>query len=798
IGSGASRGAIAGGLLGTMLVGPVGTVNLLLVLAVLIALAATIVTAASRRLPRSGARTRRARVPFRDTLRTIAASRYLRLIAALVICVAVATQWIGFQFSVMAEARFGADADRLTAFFSAFNSYLGVVAFAIQLLVTGPALRRFGLSSTILVLPTLIAIAVAVIIGVPAFWPVVVASAFDQGLRFSLDKASFELLYLPVPGALRANVKSTIDIIVNRTADAAGAIALGVVTEGFMGLGGLGLGLRGTAAIIVAVTLGWLFIASRLRREYVVAIRENIHKHRIDSERASAAALDRSMAEALAAKLKAEEPADVMYALDLLEAQPNPVHPALRGLLSHASPAIRRRVVSLLSAAGDRSAQAEVEPLLADPDLDTRTEALLYLTRHFGIDPLARMEEAGDFADFSVRAGMVAFLASPGTAQNLEAAGLMLDAMIAEPGDAGTRDRAEAARLLERLPPSVPPLFDPQLERLLAPEETDPDVLRHAIRAAGRRRSRRLATLVAARLGHPRVGRDAVEALGQLGDDVVGLLRDRLQDPATPIEAKREIPDVFVRVATPAAERALVETLLESDPTLRHRIIAALNKLRRNNPDIPTEPEAVEMLLMAEIFGHYRSYQVLGLLRARLPEDDPVVQGLNQSMEQEVERIFRLLALLYPHEGLHDAYFGLRATNPFLRADALELLEEVLPTHLDQMLVPLLDSQIGVPERVVLADRLVGSEVRTMDEAVGVLLASEDPWLRSCAAFAVGALRLETLAPELERLSDAADPLLRETARAARRRLAGEPVSEGTVEPQATWAPQPGIEALGG
>jgi hypothetical protein len=167
-------------------------------------------------------------------------------------------------------------------------------------------------------------------------------------------------------------------------------------------------------------------------------------------------------------------------------------------------------------------------------------------------------------------------------------------------------------------------------------------------------------------------------------------------------------------------------------------------------------------------------------------------------MEQEVERIFRLLNLLYPHEGLHDAYFGLRAANPSLRADALELLEEVLPSNLDQLLVPLLDSQISVHDRVALADRLIGAEVQTLDEAVGVLLASEDPWLRSCAAFAVGALRLETLAPELERLSDADDPLLRETARAARRRLAGEPVSEGTVEAPAAWAPQPGIEALGG
>jgi ATP:ADP antiporter, AAA family len=795
IGSGASLGAIAGGVLGSLLVRPLGTVNLLLVLAVLIALAAVIVTFASRRVARSGARTRRARVPFGDTLRMIGESRYLRLIVALVICVAISTQWIGFQFSLVAEVRFGDDADRLTAFFSAFNSSLGVLAFAIQLLVTGPMLRRFGLSSTILILPTLLALSSLLVVGVPLFWPVVITNAFDQGLRFSLDKATFELLYLPIPGALRANVKSTIDIIINRLADAAGAIVLGLATQGFVGIGGLELELRGTATLIVAVTVIWLYIANRLRGEYVVAIRENIRKHRIDSERASAAALDRSMAEALAAKLKADEPADVLYALDLLEAQPNPLHPALHALVSHESPAIRRRAIALLRTAGDRSARAEVEKRLKDDDLETRTEALLYLSRLFGIDPLARIEEAGDFADFSIRAGTVAFLASEGPAQNLEAAALILDGMINDTGPDGARDRAEAARLLARLPADQ---FESQVAQLLAPEETDPEVLHHAIRAAAVRQSRRLATLVAARLGHPKVGRYAVDALGQMGDDVVGLLRERLQDPSTPIEARREIPDVFVRVASPAAERALVDTLLESDSTLRHRIIAALNKLRRNNPDIPSEPEAVQMLLTAEIFGHYRSYQVLGVLRARLAEDDPVVQGLHQSMEQEVERIFRLLSLLYPHQGLHDAYFGLRSSNPSLRGDALELLEEVLPSHLDQLLVPLLDGQLSLSERVARANRLVGSEVQTIDEAVGVLLASEDSWLRSCAAFAVGTLRLESLAPELERLSDASDPLLRETARTARRRLAGEPVSEGMAEAPLPWAPRPGIEALGG
>ena len=58
-----------------------------------------------------------------------------------------------------------------------------------------------------------------------------------------------------------------------------------------------------------------------------------------------------------------------------------------------------------------------------------RTEALLYLTREMQVDPLAQIQELGDFEDFSIRAGMAAFLASPGPAQNLDAARALLEAM---------------------------------------------------------------------------------------------------------------------------------------------------------------------------------------------------------------------------------------------------------------------------------------------------------------------------------------------------------------------------------
>ena len=41
---------------------------------------------------------------------------------------------------------FNGNADALTAFFGTFNFALGAVSFLLQLLLLGPALRRFGLA----------------------------------------------------------------------------------------------------------------------------------------------------------------------------------------------------------------------------------------------------------------------------------------------------------------------------------------------------------------------------------------------------------------------------------------------------------------------------------------------------------------------------------------------------------------------------------------------------------------------------------------------------------------------------
>jgi AAA family ATP:ADP antiporter len=142
-------------------------------------------------------------------------------------------------------------------------------------------------------------------------------------------------------------------------------------------------------------------------------------------------------------------------------------------------------------------------------------------------------------------------------------------------------------------------------------------------------------------------------------------------------------------------------------------------------------------------------------------------------MEQELERVFRLLKLLHPHQDLHSAYVGVQSTNPVVHDNALEFLENILSPELRGLLIPLLDSDVPRAHRIALAHRILGARPPSETEAVRLLLQSDDPWLKSCGVYAVGALDLEDLLPEVEALADAPDALLRETVKQTRERVKG-------------------------
>jgi AAA family ATP:ADP antiporter len=694
-----------------------------------------------------------------QSMRLVFSSPYLRAIAALICISSLVTTLTGWQFLALMQ-QFLVKKDAIAAFYGNFNLYAGVLSLIFQLLFTTRFLRKFGIGTALFILPVTVLLGSTGLLILGTLGAAVALKGCDQVLRYSLDKSTTELLYLPLPARVKLQVKWFIDTVVWRLGDGLAGLAVLIFATS------LHFSARQISWVALLLIMSWLVAVSVARKQYVVTLKESISQHRVDVEQASTSVLDRSTTELLTIKLSASDPEEILYALSLFEVErQRAAHPAVRSLLSHPAAWIRQKSITILSGSGDKTVRPEIERLLRDPDLNVRTEALLYLTYNENVDALELIQEVGDFADFSVRSAMVAFLARPGTAQNLEAAHQILAAMVREPGTEGRRTRMEATRLLGELPDR----FDPLLSELLI--DADIAVVREAIVSAGKLRKRRLVPDLLDRLSHHELRGDAAKALEKFGDAIVGALRDHLGDSSVPIDGRREIPAVLARIGTRAGAQVLMENLLESDTTLRFRTICALNKLHNLHPEIKADSQMLEMVLAAEILGHYRSYQILDKFGSADGSEDPVARALTESMQQELERIFRLVALLYPHLDVHSAYMGLQSKNVSVYDNALEFLDNVLKPQLREMLVPLLDGRVTVSERARLAQRMVRTKIENQEQAVAALVSCDNPWLRSCGAYAIGTFGMKSLEAELNRCLNDADPLLRETARAAKVRL---------------------------
>jgi HEAT repeat protein len=425
---------------------------------------------------------------------------------------------------------------------------------------------------------------------------------------------------------------------------------------------------------------------------------------------------------------------------------------------------VRAKAISILRDMGDAAATPAVEKLISDHDIDVRTEALIFLAQLAGVDPLARIQRLGDFPDFSVQAATVVFLARSGDKANFEGARFILERIVADQGAPARAARVEAARLIR----FVPDGFAPYLCALLV--DRDSEVLREAARTAGAQQKPEYLSPLIALLGNPDARESAADALAQFGRGIQDRLRDLLSDDTQPLEIRREIPDLLFVTAQRDARDILLANLRQPDSVLRFRIISSLNKLRHCYPDLELDNSTIEVVLASEIMSYCQSYQIMGRMDGHLAQPS-FYQPLMKSIDHELERIFRLLKMLYPQHDLQSAFEALRSNDKAERDSALEFIDNALKLSIRRLLVPLLDGEIGLEEKVTFANSVVGVTIDSTDDALQALMKAEDPWLKSCAAHLIGVLGLRQFKPEVERWAGDPDPLLSEKAQRARQRL---------------------------
>ena len=109
------------------------------------------------------------------------------------------------------------------------------------------------------------------------FWPPARSRAaagriLDSSLRYSVDKTTREILFLPLPADLKHRAKPFIDVTVDRFAKGLGAVLTLVLIQPW----GFGLAWRQLSWVSLTVTALWVAGAVRARRQYLASFRQSI------------------------------------------------------------------------------------------------------------------------------------------------------------------------------------------------------------------------------------------------------------------------------------------------------------------------------------------------------------------------------------------------------------------------------------------------------------------------------------------------------------------------------------------
>lgn len=782
IGAGGLLGGIAGGQVARLATGLVGTRYALLVGAAILVLSAGLMVWIYRLHPaRTAAAPSPAGVANRETARggfeAILRSRHLRLISSVMILTVMVAQVVDVQFN-WAIQRAIPGLDARTAFFGNVYSIMGISAFLFQLVFTSRLHRVGGVGFSLRVLPVTMGIGtIALFLAAVTMPQLLLAAALvlkigENGLRYSLDQATRELLFLPVPATARSKAKAFIDVFVQRGAKGLAALLLLPVTFGVMTAVEAGW-------ISLALIVVWLVVTVVAYREYVQSFRRGLQRRAMDAE-VPINVDDVTTLQLLLEALGSPDAPQVLHSLDLLAAHGRGrLVPPL--LLYHDDPRVRQRTLEVLRQVRRRDAAPLVARRLGDADPQVRAEAVHALAKLEGKDACALMLPRLDEGDPGVRAAAIACLANLGGEEHRRLAEEALDDMLTE-GDPAVR--AESANAIGAI---TGPRFDAQLVRLLG--DGDVRVVRQAIAAVRRRVGREgynpiyVATLVAL-LRDRRLKHEAREALAALGEDAIPALLHFMSDPDEPLWVRRALPKTLARIETPDTAKALLEVVPRGgDFFLRRKLIEALAALRPNLGDEGRQRVEGEIAREAETYlTGLADLVALGLAsKGRLDgavvtwdgaelEASLVDRLLAERMEDCVENMFNLLALLLPPEHVRAAHRSLLGRRPELRSHALEYLDNAPASAVRRHLLAALDDA-PVAEKLERAAQLYGIAPPGALGALGKLLAPGGAAGDAEGAFSVAALyvvyseRVQQLYPAIERLStQETRPLVAETA----------------------------------
>jgi ATP:ADP antiporter, AAA family len=756
IGGGASLGGIAGSSL-TLQATTIGTNNLLLVSATLIAVCLVLVVMIiSREKPEiKGSLTggEDEGVSSTEALRLLKNSRHLQVIALIIGFAAIGAAIVEQQLNMATEAAKGqGNTDSITSFLGTVQLYTSMIGFVIQVWLTSKIQRYLGIGFALLILPTSLGITGTIMLLNGALWAPALARIIDTSLRYTIDKTTREILFLPLPNELKQQAKPFIDVTVDRFAKGIGALlVLFLIKDQIFGFRiGLGLSWQQLSWASLAMIGLWVFATIRARREYRLIFRRSLDQQTVAPDAVRLNEADLSTIETLVEEQGHQSPRHVIYAIDMLESlnKRQLVSPLL---LNHDSPEVRARALGIVEGASPELRERwapGIERMLKDDAPEVRAAAVRALATVRGEQAAGLMRPHLNDRDPRLIVTAAVALASSSTSDDVNAASAALQRLAEDtrPSMAGARrDVAQALGTIANKdfhPLLVPLMYDP-----------DRDVATEAIRSAGKLGAGDFLFVppLVALLRHRLLKSAARDVLVGYGRDVLDTLAYFLRDQEEDIWTRRHIPGTLARIPSQKTMDILVDALAERDGFLRYKVVSAIGRLRLSNPDLKVPAEKVQPLIVQEA----NRYFVYLSLRYNLERLDQTAQqtllwhALTEKLGRTEDRVYRLLGLIYPWKDIAAARWSLAHGEARTKASAAEYLDNLLDSTLRRRVMPLVE-ELPMEEKVKKGNALLKTRIRDAEDSLAQLIHDEDQVVAAAAVQLVEQRGIWTLADDLE------------------------------------------------
>lgn len=697
------------------------------------------------------------------------ATPHLVTIAAIAVLSALAVNLVDYQFKAAAELNFADNKRELGAFFGRFYGICGAIALAIQMGLTGRVLERFGVLASLLPLPIGLMFGSVGAYLSPSGWAASLAKGSDSIFRYTLNDASMQLLYVPVPAHQRGRAKALIDGILKPFAGIAAGVLLVVLGQKKT----VGPTLGGahadpvTTALIILLVVGWIVLLLRGREEYVRSLLDTLQRRRLDLQSAPINA-DQATSDALAKVLHGTDALAILHALELLpHVRGRDFGPLVAELLDHRVSSVRAAATDHFAEAADKRYAPKIRERLADRDpwcvasaigavCAIEKERALTTVRPFLTDPRPALRAAA----------VVGLVRHAGINGILEAAEELKRQLNAK----SSVERELAASILGAL--GIPTFYDSLVGFL---DDPSLNVRRAAMVAAGRLKSPELVPHLVRKLGRTESAREASLALAAFGPGVEEPLALALSGTDFTLETRRAIPAVLGRIGTKDAADRLQTALDSSDAPLRAAAARALARLMRRRPDVVVRRDVVTKAVTSELAHAEGLVDVQRGLELPMVDRSAPMQtargegarlllalALIEERDRAIARAIIMLELLYPNAGLDVVADNLRSDSASRRANAVEVLDNTVREELKKRLLPLLEDRLSRPS----------PGHRAPEAWLAQLVTGPHPWIAACAAQLALERNLPGVAPALEKGLESPVAFVRESCAHALSRLA--------------------------